>query len=154
MTPVVSSNNQPLTHYYTSDVSLHGGSDISVTSVVSPLTQHYSELMAVNTSNVVSGIMSSSVVTQPLTLLGSFSNSFHRSSIMVLYTCLPVYLAVNQCCQLQGAVLEITVSHQPFSEYIVSLTDCLLVYLAIWPTKILCHNFCKCTGNKSHKMTK
>ena len=92
MTPVVSSSNELLTCYHTPGVSLHGMSDVSVTSVVSPLTHHSSEMMTVSTGNVLSSTVSSSVVTQPLTHVGSFSNphpQISSSATSYLPTSLP-----------------------------------------------------------------
>ena len=51
VTYVVSGGNQLLAHYHTPDGSLHGVSDVTVTSVISPLTQHSSKVMAANTGD-------------------------------------------------------------------------------------------------------
>ena len=74
VTPVVSSRNELLTCYHTPDVSLHDMSNVSVTSVVSPLTQPTTEMMTMSTDNVLSATVSSSAVTQLLTHVESFNN--------------------------------------------------------------------------------
>ena len=49
MIPVVSSSNQMLAHYHTTDVNLHNVSDVSVASVISPFTPHSSKVTTTNT---------------------------------------------------------------------------------------------------------
>ena len=71
VTPVVS---ELLTRYHTPGVSLHGMSDVSVTSEVIPLTYHCSEMVTVSNGNVLSGRVSSNVVIQPLTHARSINN--------------------------------------------------------------------------------
>ena len=71
---MVSTSNELSTCYHTPNVSLHGMSDVSVTSVVSPLTHHSSEMMTVSTGNVPSGTMNSSTGIQLLTNVESFRN--------------------------------------------------------------------------------
>ena len=80
ITPVVSGSNQLLAHYRTPDGSLHDVSDVTVTSVISPLTQHSSEVMATNTGDVQSKTIGGGVVAQPLADMGSCTNPCSRVS--------------------------------------------------------------------------
>ena len=74
VTYVVSGGNQLLAHYHTPDGSLHGVSDVTVTSVISPLTQHSSKVMAANTGDAQFRTIGGGVVAQPLAHVGSCTN--------------------------------------------------------------------------------
>ena len=80
VTPVVSDGNQLLTNYHTPDSNLHDVNDVTVTSVISPLTQHSSEVMAANTGDAQSRITDGGVVDQPLAHVGSYTIPCSRVS--------------------------------------------------------------------------
>ena len=92
VTPVVSGGNQLLTNYHTPDSNLHDVSDVTVTSVISPLTQRSSKVMAANTGDAQSRITDGGVAAQPLAHVGSYTIPCSRVSISAA-SCLSSSLA-------------------------------------------------------------